>query len=103
MLVKGDWKLIEYLGFEPELFDLRLDPEETRNLALDPAYAQTLTTLRAALRLHVNPEAADAQAFADQAQMVVDFGGRDAALATGVSGATPPPKLNGNDVVEERQ
>ncbi|MCB1389387.1 MAG: sulfatase-like hydrolase/transferase [Rhodobacteraceae bacterium] len=93
MLVRGPWKLIEYVGFAPELFNLSDDPEETRNLAGDPAHAATLTGLQAALRRHVDPDAANAQAFADQAELVRAFGGREAALRTGMAGATPPPKL----------
>jgi choline-sulfatase len=34
---------------QDELYDLRQDPEERRNLALDPAQAQTLASLRAGL------------------------------------------------------
>lgn len=33
MLRRGDWKYIAYAGFEPQLFNLREDPGEMRNLA----------------------------------------------------------------------
>jgi len=40
-----DWKLV-YNGFDfDELYDLRTDPGETRNLAADPAHRDTLRTL----------------------------------------------------------
>lgn len=44
------WKLIVYpkIGFE-QLFDLREDPDETRNLAADPARADILRRLRGLL------------------------------------------------------
>ena len=39
MIRKGDWKLIHYVGFEPEMFDLVKDPEETTNLANFPTHS----------------------------------------------------------------
>ncbi len=93
MLRKGRWKLIYYVGFKPELFDLDKDPEELRNLANDPAYEQELAALIAELRAMLDPEATDAQAHSDQAAMVARYGGREAALKLGAPGASPPPKL----------
>lgn len=93
MLRKGRWKLNTYVGFEPELFDLIEDPEETRNIAADPACADVLGELTAALRAIVDPDVANAQAFADQAAMIEGYGGREAALKLGAPGATPPPKI----------
>lgn len=45
----SDWKYTEYLGEDPrfeELFNMRKDPHETRNLAQDPAYARHLDSMR---------------------------------------------------------
>ena len=91
MLRKGRWKLNTYIGFEPELFDLQNDPEEATNLAADPAFAAIVSDLTTELRLRVDPEAANVQAFADQAALVESYGGREAALNMGAPGATPPP------------
>ncbi|MEL6808953.1 MAG: sulfatase-like hydrolase/transferase [Pseudomonadota bacterium] len=91
MLRKGRWKLNTYIGFEPELFDLVDDPEEARNLAADPAYADVVRDLTAALNSKVDPIAANAQAFADQAALIDSYGGREAAMKLGAPGATPPP------------
>lgn len=46
-----DWKLISYPDHPDwtELFDLREDPEEARDLARDPDYAETLSILRRSL------------------------------------------------------
>ena len=44
------WKYVRYPEIEPpceQLFDLRGDPHETKNLAGDPAHAGSLTRLRA--------------------------------------------------------
>ncbi|MEM9059375.1 MAG: sulfatase-like hydrolase/transferase [Pseudomonadota bacterium] len=93
MLRKSRWKLIHYVGFEPELFDLAEDPEELSNLAGDPDYADILDDLSAELRGICDPEATDAMAHADQAQMIERYGGREAALKLGAPAATPPPDL----------
>ncbi|MEO3480410.1 sulfatase-like hydrolase/transferase [Phaeobacter sp. CAU 1743] len=92
MLRKERWKLNYYVGFPSELFDMRGDPEELTDLAGDPAYAAKLAEMEAALRDILDPEAVDAQAFADQAALIERLGGRDAALKLGAPGATPPPE-----------
>jgi choline-sulfatase len=93
MLRKGRFKLNWYVGFAPELFDLVADPEELTDLAGDPAHAADLARMEAELRKLVDPEAADAQAFADQAEMIARYGGREKAMKLGAPAATPPPKL----------
>ena len=91
MLRKGRFKYHYYVGLPPELFDLDSDPEETVDLANDSNYAPILSNLEQVLRQYLDPEAADAQAKADQAELVRQFGGRDKALRTGTKGATPAP------------
>ena len=92
MLRKGRWKLNHYVGFTPELFDLSQDREETNDLAADPAYAKVLSDLMEALCRMIDPDAVNAQAFADQADMIEGYGGLESALKLGAPGATPPPK-----------
>ncbi|MFC3612175.1 sulfatase-like hydrolase/transferase [Lutimaribacter marinistellae] len=92
MLRKGRWKLNYYVGFAAELFDLEVDPEELRDLASDPDHAERLAAMEAQLRALIDPEAIDAQAFADQAAMIEGYGGREAALKLGAPAATPPPE-----------
>lgn len=94
MLRKGRWKLIYYVGFEPELFDLVADPEELTNRAADPACAATLADLTSRLYTICNPELTDASAHADQAAMIASYGGREAALKLGAPAATPPPEVS---------
>ncbi|WP_424988667.1 sulfatase-like hydrolase/transferase [Microbulbifer sp. S227A] len=93
MLRKGDWKLIEYVGFDPELFNLREDPEETVNLAQDPRHADTLSALRDELGKICDPQAVNARAFADQETMIEGYGGKAIAATMGAPSATPPPEL----------
>ncbi|MEM7683641.1 MAG: sulfatase-like hydrolase/transferase [Pseudomonadota bacterium] len=94
MLRKGRWKLIHYVDFEPELFDLQIDPEELTNLANSAEHASVLTVLQSDLRAICDPEATDALAHADQAAMIERYGGREAALKLGAPAATPPPDLS---------
>lgn len=91
MLRKGRYKLIHYVGFKDEMFDLHTDPEETINLATNPQYFAIRTALRAEMEALCDTSAANAQAFADQAALIARHGGREAALALGAPGATPPP------------
>ena len=46
-MVTGSWKLIHYpqIG-KYQLFDLKNDPNETRDCSTDPAYADRLARLR---------------------------------------------------------
>ena len=89
---KGRYKLHHYLGYEPELFDLEADPEETTNLAGDPAHAGALQELQAVLRTIVDPEDADRRAREAQAALLDRFGGREQALRLGTVAETPVPE-----------
>jgi choline-sulfatase len=92
MLRRGRMKLIHYVGFTPELFDLAADPEETCNLAEDPAHAGVLADLDATLRRMLDPESTDARAHADQRRLVKSLGGAEAVRQMGPRGATQPPR-----------
>ncbi len=91
MLRDGRYKLVAFVGMEPELFDLETDPDETRNLARDPAHAEVRGRLEALLRAICDPEAADARARADQAATLARHGGREAVLKRGDFGYSPAP------------
>ena len=92
MVRKGRWKFHHYVGFPPELFDLTADPEETTNLAQDPAYADKLAELEGELRRICDPEAVDTLAKSDQNSLIDRHGGREKARLVGAPGATPPPQ-----------
>lgn len=92
MLRKGDWKLVWYAGYEPQLFNLKDDPEERNDRAADPACASVLRDMKAALDEVADVDELNRQAFEDQAEKIALYGGRDAILNTPEQGFTPPPE-----------
>ena len=90
MLRIARWKCIEYAGFEPELFELSVVPEELTDVAADKPYE--VDRLGAILRNHVVPETVEVDTFAAQDKLIESLGGFEAALTVGRTGVgTPPP------------
>jgi choline-sulfatase len=92
MIRQGKWAYHHYVGYEPELFDMETDPGQTVNLASDSASQFAHENMRALLHQMLDPVATDLRAKADQDALVASYGGRDAALAIGPTGASPVPK-----------
>ncbi|MCP5149731.1 MAG: sulfatase-like hydrolase/transferase [Ectothiorhodospiraceae bacterium] len=91
MIRHGRYKYVHYVGHAPQLFDLEADPQETRDLAADPAMGRVLDTCEAKLRALVDPEAVNARAFRDQDARIAAHGGLEAVRARGDFGYTPAP------------
>lgn len=91
MIRRGRYKYVHYVGMPPQLFDLATDPEELADLAALPEQAATLDSLHGELLRRVDPAAVDARARAQQKALVDQHGGREAIVARGGFGATPPP------------
>jgi choline-sulfatase len=87
----GRWKYVHYAKYAPQLFDLESDPDETRDLAGDPAFAQALADCRARLYSLCDPAEVDRRARARQAQLLAANGGREAVIRRGDFGFTPAP------------
>jgi len=84
LLRDGRYKLVYYVGYEPQLFDLVDDPFETRDLAKDPRFAKVVTSCEQSLRAICQPEEVDRLARADQRRKLDLAGGEAAVLAGGV-------------------
>lgn len=56
MLVQGDYKYTYYINERPSLFNVKQDPLENHDLALDPTYQSILDDFESLLRTIVNPE-----------------------------------------------
>jgi len=93
MVRKGGYVLHHYVDFAPELFDMAADPDQTRDLAGDPAYAAVLADLETELARICDPAEVDRAAKADQAALVERFGGPEAAAVIGTAGETPAPAV----------
>ena len=91
MVRDGKYKFVYYVKYEPQLFDLRADPEELTDLAGDPAYAGVVATCEARLRSICDPEEVDARAKRRQAEQLEANGGREAVIARGDLGFSVPP------------
>jgi choline-sulfatase len=84
-------KYVHYVKYPPQLFDLAADPDETTDLASDPRHASVLADCEARLRAILSPEEVDARAKKRQAELLDRHGGRDAVIARGDLGFSPPP------------
>jgi choline-sulfatase len=91
MLRDARFKYVHYVGHDAQLFDLREDPQELRNLACEPAHCPIVEDFELRLRAIVNPELATACAFDSQTRLIVENGGEAAILARGDFGHSPVP------------
>lgn len=87
----GDWKLIYYVNHAPELFNLRIDPTEVRNVANEEAFSAVLAEGIRRLHALCDPEVTDTLAFAQQRELLASHGGPEAIIAGGDILFTPPP------------
>jgi choline-sulfatase len=83
MIRDDQYKLVYYVGYEPQLFDLKNDPHEMHDVAKDPAYQEILVACEKKLRNIADPEIVDRLAKEDQAQRIEKLGGREAILKDG--------------------
>ncbi len=75
MVRQGTWKLVYYVDYLPQLFDLSRDPFEKRDLAGNPEASVVQARLHAELRGIVDPEAVNRIVFADQRARIERLGG----------------------------
>jgi choline-sulfatase len=85
------WKYVYYPGFTVQLFDLVDDPLEENDLGQNPDFETICLQCHRELTKNVDPEAANAQAFSDQAKRIEELGGADAILGSVDYDFTPVP------------
>lgn len=86
-----NFKYVHYAKYRPQLFDLAADPDEANDLSADPKFAEILMWCEARLRSLLSPEDIDARAKQRQAEQLQRYGGREAIIARGDLGFSPPP------------
>jgi len=92
MIRTSEYKYIYYAnGFDPELYDVMDDPEEMKNISLDPSYKKTINDMYGLLKNIVDPEEINRQALSDQRDLVEKHGGREFILSRGAANNTPVP------------
>lgn len=92
MLRRREWKLIYYVGYEPQLFNLHDDPGETKDLASDPAHREIRLQMEAELRKICDPEEVDRRAKTEQQALLERHGGREAVIEKGFFSYSPVPE-----------
>lgn len=91
MIRKGRHKLVYYVAYPPQLFDLEEDPDELNDLAGDENARPILDELAAELRKICDPDALDRAAKASQAALLEKSGGPGKVIARGDLGFSVPP------------
>jgi choline-sulfatase len=86
-------KLVHYVDYEPQLFDLESDPEELADLARKPGAKLTLEDLTAELHRICDPDKVNRRAKCDQQQLLARVGGKEFVIKRGDLGFSPPPGM----------
>lgn len=89
MLRNKRWKYNYYPGYEPELYDIETDPSELTDLGRSESHADIRNQCHSQMMDLVDPEAANRQAFSDQAELVEKLGGVQAVMASEEFDFTP--------------
>jgi choline-sulfatase len=93
MVRKERHKLVHYVDYEPQLFDLESDPEELADLARKPGAKLTLEDLTAELHRICDPDEVNRRARRDQQQLLARVGGKEFVIKRGDLGFSPPPGM----------
>jgi choline-sulfatase len=90
MIRQGAWKYVYYAGGQPcQLFNMEMDPDELTDLGESPDHKSIRDLMYRHLTSILDPEEINAQAFADQAVLLEQFGGRESVLAMPSFNHTP--------------
>ena len=97
MLRTRDWKIVRYPGHDDQLFDMRTDPHEQNDLALDPEFSEVLSDMRMRLAKVLDVDAVNSAAFSAQRAKIAALGGAATILDSEDNGYTPAPSLAANE------
>lgn len=90
MIRKEAWKYVYYAGGHPcQLFALETDSDELNDLSSDPSCEDVCKEMLGCLTSILDPEAVNAQAFADQSALLNSYGGAEHVLAMPSFNHTP--------------
>ncbi len=87
----GEWKLVHHEGFEPEFYNLIDDRDELEDLGSAAHVAVERRRCQQVLAQMVDTEAANAGAFASQAVLIEEHGGRESLADVFRFNHTPAP------------
>ena len=94
MVRNGDYKYIYYVGYPPQLFNLKSDPHELCDLAGEERYSSVLEKMDKILRGICDPEKVNAQVKEEQEEKLNLYGGREKIIESFVPIIfSPPPKV----------
>lgn len=91
MIRKNQWKFVYYPGYPPQLFDIENDPQESIDLGQVTGYEKICAELEGLLREITDPDIANEAAFASQATLIDELGGREGVLDIGDFDHSPVP------------
>lgn len=91
MLRKGDWKLVHYVGYPDQLFNLRDDPDEVDDRSTDPDCTDVMEELMSEIVKICDPVKVDEAARISQICMIEANGGKEPIIERGDLGFSMPP------------
>ena len=91
MIRQGPYKLVHFIDYPDQLFDLEKDPDELEDLSGNPVYSDIEAELYKKLTNLMDPLMTHKLARRDQLSRIAAAGGRDAVINRGSFGYTPAP------------
>ena len=91
MVRKGPYKLIHYIDYPPQFFNLDDDPDEVNDLGQEVSVKPLIDEMMLELCAICDPDDVDRRAKVDQTIRLEESGGKEAVIARGDIGFSVPP------------